>query len=124
MRPHHGDDASRYRDDAEVSRHWPAELLLRLRNFLTDAGRWDKNKELSLYKPSWPGLMWLVRPRPFPLDRRAAPLADDDRRAGPGLGPARPPPRPTPAKTLTQRMGIEALLPPSAHATGSANVAD
>ena len=39
------DDASRYRDDAEVSRHWPAEPLLRLRNFLTRSGHWDKAKE-------------------------------------------------------------------------------
>jgi 2-oxoisovalerate dehydrogenase E1 component alpha subunit len=42
------DDASRYRDDAEVSRHWPAEPLVRLRNFLTGAGHWDKDKEEAL----------------------------------------------------------------------------
>jgi 2-oxoisovalerate dehydrogenase E1 component alpha subunit len=42
------DDASRYRDDAEVSRHWPAEPLVRLRNFLTGAGHWDKEKEEAL----------------------------------------------------------------------------
>lgn len=42
------DDASRYRDDAEVSRHWPAEPLVRLRNFLTVAGHWDKAKEDAL----------------------------------------------------------------------------
>ncbi|MEJ2374850.1 MAG: pyruvate dehydrogenase (acetyl-transferring) E1 component subunit alpha [Pseudolabrys sp.] len=42
------DDASRYRDDAEVSRHWPAEPLMRLRNFLTAAGHWDKAKEEAL----------------------------------------------------------------------------
>jgi len=42
------DDASRYRDDAEVSRHWPAEPLVRLRNFLISAGHWDKNKEDAL----------------------------------------------------------------------------
>lgn len=42
------DDASRYRDDAEVSRHWPAEPLVRLRNFLTNAGHWDKAKEEAL----------------------------------------------------------------------------
>ena len=42
------DDASRYRDDAEVSRHWPAEPLLRLRNFLTNSGHWDKAKEEAL----------------------------------------------------------------------------
>ena len=38
------DDASRYRDDAEVSRHWPAEPLVRLRNFLTQSGHWDKSQ--------------------------------------------------------------------------------
>ncbi len=42
------DDASRYRDDAEVSRHWPAEPLVRLRHFLTNAGYWDKAKEEAL----------------------------------------------------------------------------
>jgi len=42
------DDASRYRDDAEVSRHWPADPLVRLRNFLTSSGLWDKHKEEGL----------------------------------------------------------------------------
>ncbi len=42
------DDASRYRDDAEVSGHWPAEPLVRLRNFLTNSGHWDKEKEEAL----------------------------------------------------------------------------
>jgi len=42
------DDASRYRDDAEVSRHWPAEPLVRLRNFLVSARHWDKDKEEAL----------------------------------------------------------------------------
>jgi pyruvate dehydrogenase E1 component alpha subunit len=42
------DDASRYRDDAEVSRHWPAEPLVRLRNLLTNTGHWDKEKEEAL----------------------------------------------------------------------------
>lgn len=42
------DDASRYRDDAEVSRHWPAEPLVRLRNYLAKAGIWDKAKEEAL----------------------------------------------------------------------------
>ena len=42
------DDASRYRDDAEVSRHWPAEPLVRLRNFLTQAGHWNKAAEEAL----------------------------------------------------------------------------
>jgi 2-oxoisovalerate dehydrogenase E1 component alpha subunit len=42
------DDASRYRDDAEVSRHWPAEPLVRLRNYLAHAGLWDKDKEEAL----------------------------------------------------------------------------
>ncbi len=42
------DDASRYRDDAEVSRHWAAEPLVRLRNYLTKAGCWDKAREEQL----------------------------------------------------------------------------
>ena len=42
------DDASRYRDDAEVSRHWPAEPIARLRNYLTNSGHWDKVKEEAL----------------------------------------------------------------------------
>lgn len=42
------DDASRYRDDAEVSRHWPAEPVVRLRNFLTRSGHWDKAGEEDL----------------------------------------------------------------------------
>ena len=44
------DDASRYRDDAEVTRHWPAEPLMRLRNFLTNSGHWDKDKEEALLR--------------------------------------------------------------------------
>jgi pyruvate dehydrogenase E1 component alpha subunit len=42
------DDASRYRDDAEVSRHWPAEPIARLRGYLTKAGAWDKELEEKL----------------------------------------------------------------------------
>jgi pyruvate dehydrogenase E1 component alpha subunit len=42
------DDASRYRDDREVSRHWPAEPIARLRNYLTKASLWDKGKEEGL----------------------------------------------------------------------------
>jgi pyruvate dehydrogenase E1 component alpha subunit len=42
------DDSSRYRDDAEVSGHWPGEPLARLRNFLTNSGHWDKHKEEAL----------------------------------------------------------------------------
>ena len=42
------DDASRYRDDADVTRHWPVEPLLRLRNFLANSGHWDKSKEDAL----------------------------------------------------------------------------
>ena len=42
------DDASRYRDDAEVSRHWPAEPFIRLRHFLTNSGHWNKAKEEAL----------------------------------------------------------------------------
>ena len=42
------DDASRYRDDAEVSRHWPAEPVARLRNHLMRSGIWNMEKEESL----------------------------------------------------------------------------
>ena len=42
------DDASRYRDDAEVSRHWPAEPIARLRHYLMNAGHWDKGNEEAL----------------------------------------------------------------------------
>jgi 2-oxoisovalerate dehydrogenase E1 component alpha subunit len=42
------DDASRYRDDTEVSRHWPEEPVLRLRQFLTELGQWTKADEERL----------------------------------------------------------------------------
>jgi 2-oxoisovalerate dehydrogenase E1 component alpha subunit len=42
------DDASRYRDDAEVSRHWAAEPIGRLRSYLTGLGAWSKDKEETL----------------------------------------------------------------------------
>jgi len=42
------DDASRYRDDATVSPHWQQEPLLRLRQYLTDAGCWTKENEEHL----------------------------------------------------------------------------
>jgi pyruvate dehydrogenase E1 component alpha subunit len=42
------DDAGRYRDDAEVSRHWPAEPIARLRAYLNRAGFWDKDDEEKL----------------------------------------------------------------------------
>jgi pyruvate dehydrogenase E1 component alpha subunit len=42
------DDASRYRDDAEVSRHWPAEPVARLRSHLMHSGLWDKDREEAL----------------------------------------------------------------------------
>ncbi len=42
------DDASRYREDAEASRHWPEEPLLRLRHYLTAAGFWSKSDEERL----------------------------------------------------------------------------
>jgi pyruvate dehydrogenase E1 component alpha subunit len=42
------DDASRYRDDAEVSEHWPEEPLSRLRAYLVSQGAWDKEKEQRL----------------------------------------------------------------------------
>jgi len=42
------DDASRYRDDAEVSQHWPAEPVARLRNYLVQSKLWGKDKEEAL----------------------------------------------------------------------------
>lgn len=42
------DDASRYRDDREVSRRWAAEPIARLRSYLTKRGFWDKEKEEAL----------------------------------------------------------------------------
>lgn len=44
------DDASRYRDDAEVSRHWQSEPVARLRSYLTGLGEWSKEKEEALLK--------------------------------------------------------------------------
>ena len=38
------DDASRYRDDAEVSRYWHAEPVARIRNYLMANGHWDKEQ--------------------------------------------------------------------------------
>jgi 2-oxoisovalerate dehydrogenase E1 component alpha subunit len=42
------DDASRYRSGQEVKDAWALEPLLRLRNFLIDAGQWDSAKEQAL----------------------------------------------------------------------------
>jgi len=42
------DDASRYRDDAEVSARWKEEPIARLRAFLVAAGNWDKTHEERL----------------------------------------------------------------------------
>ena len=39
------DDATRYRDDAEVSRHWPDEPVARLRNYLIHVGAWGRDEE-------------------------------------------------------------------------------
>ena len=44
------DDASRYRDDADVSPHWHAEPLVRLRNYLTHISKWDKSQEDALLR--------------------------------------------------------------------------
>lgn len=43
------DDASRYRDDAEVSRYWEKEPVARLRKYLVDAGVWRKEDEEKLH---------------------------------------------------------------------------
>ena len=41
------DDATRYRDAAEVSARWKEEPILRLRNYLVAANAWDKQRELA-----------------------------------------------------------------------------
>ncbi|MGH8073734.1 MAG: pyruvate dehydrogenase (acetyl-transferring) E1 component subunit alpha [Lysobacter sp.] len=41
------DDASRYRDDAEVKDAWKLEPMLRLRTYLTDAGVWSEADEAA-----------------------------------------------------------------------------
>jgi pyruvate dehydrogenase E1 component alpha subunit len=42
------DDASRYRDDAEVSEHWHADPMTRLRRHMTSRGEWDDEREHDL----------------------------------------------------------------------------
>ena len=42
------DDASRYRDDAEVSARWKEEPVARLRDHLVAAGHWSKDDEEAL----------------------------------------------------------------------------
>ncbi len=42
------DDASRYRDDAEVGTHWQEEPIARLRAFLTAEHGWSKDEEEEL----------------------------------------------------------------------------
>ncbi|HEU4773736.1 MAG TPA: pyruvate dehydrogenase (acetyl-transferring) E1 component subunit alpha [Lysobacter sp.] len=41
------DDASRYRDDAEVQAGWTREPMLRLRAYLTDQGLWSEAQETA-----------------------------------------------------------------------------
>lgn len=42
------DDATRYRDDEEVARHWKEDPVARLRKYLSETGRWTKADEESL----------------------------------------------------------------------------
>jgi pyruvate dehydrogenase E1 component alpha subunit len=42
------DDAGRYRNDAEVSRHWPEEPIVRLRAYLTHIAAWRREDEEKL----------------------------------------------------------------------------
>ncbi|GAB4355807.1 MAG: pyruvate dehydrogenase (acetyl-transferring) E1 component subunit alpha [Kiloniellaceae bacterium] len=42
------DDASRYRDDAEVSARWKQDPIARLRRYLSDSGHWTKTQEEAL----------------------------------------------------------------------------
>lgn len=44
------DDASRYRNDTDVTPHWQEEPLLRLRRYLTDAGYWSRTDEDHLLR--------------------------------------------------------------------------
>jgi len=44
------DDASRYRDEAEVRAHWAQEPLLRLRSYLTQTGAWAQDDEAALLR--------------------------------------------------------------------------
>lgn len=44
------DDASRYRDAAEVQQQWLREPVTRLRNYLARLGAWDKDREISLHQ--------------------------------------------------------------------------
>lgn len=44
------DDASRYRDDADVSLRWHDEPAARLRNHMLRIGMWDKAKEEALLR--------------------------------------------------------------------------
>ena len=43
------DDARRYREDSEVSRHWELEPIARLRKYLSDIGAWSKADEERLH---------------------------------------------------------------------------
>jgi pyruvate dehydrogenase E1 component alpha subunit len=42
------DDASRYRDDDEVGRHWKEEPIARIRTFLTETHGWTREEEEAL----------------------------------------------------------------------------
>lgn len=42
------DDASRYRDKAELEHHWAREPVIRLRRYLEQAGAWDPDQEQAL----------------------------------------------------------------------------
>ena len=46
------DDATRYREDGEVSRHWKFEPLIRLRNHLAAEHGWSKQDEETLLRNS------------------------------------------------------------------------
>jgi pyruvate dehydrogenase E1 component alpha subunit len=46
------DDASRYRKKDEVETAWKLEPLIRMRQYLSDIGAWDEDKEQSLLQES------------------------------------------------------------------------
>ena len=94
------DDASRYRDDEEVGRHWKEEPIARTRAFLTAAHTWTREEEEALIaecgrlveasaeeylavKPEQPGAVfdWLYDELPTAYARqRAEMLAEEQDR--------------------------------------------
>jgi pyruvate dehydrogenase E1 component alpha subunit len=67
------DDARRYRSDDEVSPHWHAEPIARMRAFLVERGAWGRDAEASLLAECTERVeqaadAYLANPRPSPTD--------------------------------------------------------